>query len=123
METIRGTVMPHRGRGTKLGVPTLNFPAPLNIQDGVYAGYVVKDQQRHPAAIFVGAAITFHETSRQVEAHVLDRSISLSGKITIELVQWLRGNQKFSSAEVLQKQMQQDIMTIKQCLPELSKIK
>ncbi|HBY73347.1 MAG TPA: bifunctional riboflavin kinase/FAD synthetase, partial [Candidatus Kerfeldbacteria bacterium] len=36
MQTVTGIITPHRGRGTRLGVPTINLPAPADIPDGVY---------------------------------------------------------------------------------------
>lgn len=123
VEEIRGIIIPHRGRGRRLGIPTINLPAPADVGDGIYAGYVLQEQNRYPAAIFVGAAITFAEDIRQIEAHLIDVTTSLSGQVTIELVERIRTNQKFSSPELLLQQIQQDIISIKQCLPELSKNK
>ena len=58
-------------RGKELGYPTaqratvdrLAVPA-----DGVYAGELIADGQRHPAAISVGTNPTFDGTVRRVEA-------------------------------------------------------
>lgn len=122
--TVTGTVQAHRGRGTKLGFPTVNLAltASTNIPHGVYAGYVAWPHHRQPAAIFVGPAITFDETDGQIEAYLLDWSGDLSNTaITIELQQWVRENQKFTSASALQQQINLDIKAIRQCLLELSK--
>lgn len=116
--SITGTITPHRGRGTTLGVPTLNFPAPANIPDGIYAGYCLNKQQRWPAAIFVGAAVTFAETERQVEVHILDQSIHITGTISVELITFIRSNQRFEQVDDLKKQMTQDLKQIRQCLLE-----
>ena len=114
-------IQPHRARGRSLGVPTINVPAPLDIADGVYAGFVKHQGLTFPAAIFVGAAITFGETERQVEAHILDADIDLQGGVVIICQQFIRPNQKFADAAALQTQMQQDIIAIKQCLQASSK--
>lgn len=126
MYTVTGVVQAHRGRGTELGFPTVNLPLDQAIEHGVYAGYVTwsdgDHNHRQAAAIFVGPAITFAETDIQVEAYLLDWSGDLSNTlITIELWQWIRGNQQFSSATALQNQINLDIKTITQCLQELSK--
>lgn len=118
---ITGSVKPHRGRGRGLGVPTLNLEAPDTVPDGVYAGVVSSGQQQFPAAIFVGAAITFEETERQVEAHLLNAAVDISGVITVELTHWIRDNQKFKDATALQQQMAADLITIQQCLQASSK--
>lgn len=117
---ITGSIRPHRGRGRQLGVPTLNLVAPAKLPDGIYAGFVLHNNQRCPAAIFVGAAITFGETERQVEAHLLDASVDMVGEITVECTHFIRLNQQFAQAEQLQQQMLQDIAEIKLCLQESS---
>lgn len=121
--SLAGTINSYRGRGTELGFPTLNFPAPPDIQDGVYAGYCLYQQQRLPSAVFVGAAITFGETNRQVEVHILDRSIVITGTIVVKLMKYIRPNHQFNRIADLKKQIEQDLIAIRQCLPELSKIK
>jgi len=120
LQTVTGIITPHRGRGTRLGVPTINLPAPADIPDGVYAGYVQHQSNRYPAAVFVGAAITFGEQDRQIEAHIIDQTITLTGAVTIDLIKCIRPNQRFPNSEQLQQQMQSDIRVIKQCLQELS---
>lgn len=91
----------------------------------MYAGYVWLDQTRYAAAIFVGPAITFHETDVQLEAHVLDAPAQLSQAIkttaTVECIEWLRANQKFVTPEALQQQMALDIKHVRLCLQALSK--
>ena len=118
---IDGEVQAHRGRGRQLGVPTLNIPLTVNIPDGVYAGVVSSGSQRFSAAVFVGAAITFGETERQVEAHLLNADVDISGLITVELTHWIRDNQAFTDAAALQQQMATDLITIQQCLQASSK--
>lgn len=121
-----GPISAHRGRGRQLAVPTLNIQPPAEVPDGIYAGFVLKSTvqavQRFPAAIFVGAAITFGETERQAEAHVLDAAVDMTGEITLELTHFIRGNYQFPDAAALQTQMAKDIVEIKQCLQELSKL-
>lgn len=118
---IAGKIQSHRGRGRGLGVPTVNISVSADIPDGIYAGWLQHDEQRWPAAIFVGAAITFGETERQAEAHVLNTIIELDGDVTFELIQYIRANQQFPDAASLQQQMRLDIETIQQCLQASSK--
>lgn len=120
MQTVTGVITPHSGRGTQLGVPTVNCTVSDDVPDGVYAGYVVQQQIRYPAAIFVGAAVTFGDEDRQIEAHLLDRTTGVTGQVKFELVQYMRANQKFMNAQALRQQMDQDISAITQCLQELS---
>lgn len=121
--TISGTITTQSGRGTKLGVPTINCSAPAGVPDGVYAGYVEHRHITYPAAIFIGAAITFDEVERQVEAHLIDQTISLVGDVTVQVFNFIRPNQKFDTIEALRQQIDQDIKAVKRCLPELFKTK
>lgn len=118
---ISGEVQAHRGRGQQLGVPTVNITAPTEVPDGVYAGWLTHQQHCWPAAIFVGAAITFGETDRQVEAHLLDVEVTLSGTVTLCISEFIRPNQQFPDAASLQRQMILDIEAIRQCLQVSSK--
>lgn len=122
LHTITGRVAPHRGRGRQLGIPTINLPAPASVPDGIYAGVVFWQGQRLFAAVFVGAAITFGETERQVEAYLLDvtqaQTVDNWGEIKVELTHFIRSNQQFPDADRLKQQMDQDIIRIRQCLQE-----
>lgn len=118
---IIGKIHPHRGRGRGLGVPTVNIPVSTDVPDGVYAGWLQYGTHRWPAAIFVGAAVTFGETERQAEAHVLGGVVDPQGEVTFLLAQFIRANQQFANAADLQRQMTIDIEIIQQCLLELSK--
>lgn len=93
---------------------------------GVYAGYVWLKQRRYPAAIFVGAAITFNEAEVQIEAHILEPILpsvqpSLHRRVTIECLTFLRANKKFVTPQALQRQIAADIMNVQICLQALSK--
>jgi len=94
----------------------LNIPVTASIPDGVYAGFVLKETHKFSAAIFIGAAITFNETERQAEAHILDGSVDITGRVEFRLTNFIRANQAFSDGESLQNQMQLDIKAIKLCL-------
>lgn len=125
LHSISGVVVSHRGRGRQLGIPTINVAAPANVPDGIYAGVVFWNTFRFPAAVFVGAAVTFGETERQVEAYLLDtpqaQTVDNWGEVRLELTHFIRPNQKFPDADTLRRQMDQDIIQIRQCLQESSK--
>lgn len=123
---ITGSIQPGQGRGRVLGYPTVNLPVTRSVPHGVYAGYVYWQRKKYPAAIFIGAAITFGETQVQAEAHILADVAAVLKRavrrpITIECVQWLRANKKFRSVSALQDQMAVDIINIHLCLQGLSK--
>jgi riboflavin kinase / FMN adenylyltransferase len=88
----------HRGRG--LGFPTANLSWPDNPTvpaDGVYAGWVVIDAVRMPAAISVGSNPQFQGAERRVEAYVLDRDdLDLyDRRIEVEFIARIRGQETF----------------------------
>jgi riboflavin kinase/FMN adenylyltransferase len=88
----------HRGRG--LGFPTANLSwsdNPTVPADGVYAGWVVIDADRMPAAISVGSNPQFQGVERRVEAYVLDRDdLDLyDRRIEVEFIARIRGQETF----------------------------
>ena len=106
---ISGEVKKNVGRGKKLGFPTANIEAPKDARDGIYLGYTLVDEKRYPSLCFVGAAVTFDETARFAEAHILDFHEDLYGKtIELELVQYIRESRKFVSPEEMKKQIAED---------------
>lgn len=61
------------GNGRALGYPTANLSAQVALPDGVYFGYAdMGEYVHHPALIFVGTPTTMGDTTRRVEAHLLD---------------------------------------------------
>ena len=116
---LRGTVVHGLRRGRELGFPTANLEAAtagVVPPDGVYAGWLVRDQdgrdERLPAAISIGTNPTFDDVpQRTVEAHVLGRAdLNLYGEeIGVELVEHLRPMLAFGGLAPLLTQMRTDI--------------
>lgn len=125
---MRGEVVHGAARGRQLGFPTANLSPEsegLVPADGVYAGWLIDEQGgRHPVAISVGTNPTFEGiTTRQVEAHVIDRTdekvedFNLYGQqVTLEFVAFLRGMVAYSGVEALIEQMHQDVEQARQIL-------
>lgn len=121
---LRGEVVNGEKRGRKIGFPTANvelsepFVLPVN---GVYA---VKAKLAGKSTSFsgvmnVGVKPTFHEGVRKptVEVHLLDFSGDLYGQeMTIELLSFIRPEQKFSSIEELVAQIASDADTARERL-------
>jgi riboflavin kinase/FMN adenylyltransferase len=100
--------------GRQLGFPTANLdPDDLVIPpNGVYAAHVHVQGRLHRAVVNIGTRPTLRnpQPKLQVEAHLLDVSADLYGQeMEIAFVEKLRDEQKFSSPEALQKQIQNDI--------------
>lgn len=117
---ITGTVIEGAKRGRTLGFPTANLahistllPAP-----GVYAGeaIIAADDNlkipaiRHPAAVHIGANVSFGETTIAVEAHLIGFTGDLYGRaLHVDFRQRLRDTHRFPSREALISQLEVDV--------------
>ncbi|HAN72636.1 MAG TPA: hypothetical protein DCQ36_13745 [Actinobacteria bacterium] len=111
---LRGTVVHGDHRGRDLGYPTANLGwdgTPAIPADGVYAGWLVRGDERLPAAVSVGTNPQFDGLERRVESYVLGRDdLDLYGQsVTVEFVARLRGQATFSSVQDLVDQMARDV--------------
>ena len=128
---ISGTVKKHLGRGKRLGYPTANLDTTTDLMDGIYLGLVKKidggtlpplflrkllpqknlfsPQIGLPALVFVGPAVTFDETKKLIEVHILDFSQEIYGaQMKVEVIKKIRDNQKFDNEATLVAQMKED---------------
>lgn len=110
---LSGTVVSGAGLGSKIGFPTAN----LSVEgmqlppDGVYAVRVHREGRVYPGVANIGVRPTVDPTSskRTVEVHLFDCSEDLVGKeLSLEFVQFLRGEEKFSDLEALKGQIAKD---------------
>jgi riboflavin kinase/FMN adenylyltransferase len=107
--------------GRSIGFPTANMARdcegylPL---DGVYAGWLCVDGERHAAAHSVGINETFQAVPRLVESHVLDRNdIDLYDKVvTLEFVDFIRPAAKFNGVEDLVEEINRDLIKVRKVL-------
>ena len=107
--------------GRTIGFPTANMSRdaegylPL---DGVYAGWLVADGVRYPAAHSVGINETFQAVPRLVESHVLDRKdLDLYDKVvTLEYIDFIRPSAKFDGVESLVEEINRDLDKIRTIL-------
>lgn len=107
-------------RGRTLGFPTANLATEHGHAlpaDGVYAARVLVGDTSHPAVVNIGLRPTFGSEERLVEAYLLDFSGNLYGQeLTVELVDRLREEIRFSGAEELKAQLVQDVERAKELL-------
>ena len=104
--------------GRTIGFPTANMSReaegylPL---DGVYAGWLIAEGVRYPAAHSVGINETFQAVPRLVESHVLDRKdLDLYDKvITLEYVDFVRPSAKFDGVDSLVAEINRDLDKIR----------
>lgn len=125
-----GPVVPGRGKGRKLGFPTLNMKKPAQIipAEGVYAGRAVmadseeqvcRAQAKEPAALSIGTGRTYGpENPLLVEAHLLAEDVGdLYDKwLAMDFVERLRGQKKFETEKQLAEQIEKDCEMAKNIL-------
>ncbi len=114
--SIVGEVIPGRGVGAKLGVPTANVSPHHNAvpAHGVYVAHAVIEGSAFPAAVNIGVAPTVRNEDIVIEAHLLDFSKNVIGKrIEIVFHKRLRPEKKFPSIHALIEAINADIATVR----------
>jgi riboflavin kinase/FMN adenylyltransferase len=115
-------IVPGKGRGKKLGFPTINMRKPCQIipQEGVYAGFVeiseteealLEKCEKMPAVFSIGQARTFDdEHPLLIESHLLmENADKIKGKwIAMDFIQKIRNQHKFATPDELSKQIAKD---------------
>ena len=115
--TLTGVVEPGAGRGRSIGFPTANLQriATLVPGDGVYGGVAKLGERRALCAVNIGSNLTFSESEKKIEVHLIDRDLDLYGaEITVEFHRRLRGLIKFESVEKLVAQIEKDIAEVQE---------
>lgn len=112
--SFSGKVVEGDKRGRTLGFPTANIR--ISSEDkllpaiGIYAVRIKIDNQVHNGLLSIGKRPTFYsdgETITEVYIYNFDREI-YGQIVTVELIERLRGEEKFSSAKELINQMNKD---------------
>ncbi len=111
---VRGLVIRGAGRGGSIGVPTLNQQVANETLPalGVYATRTRWRGQSMNSVTNVGRVPTFTDQREiHVETHVLNQTVHAYGEtVDVDLIQRLRPEKKFTSAEDLKIQIKQDIL-------------
>ncbi len=107
-----GEVIKGKQLGRTLGYPTANvsMPAETTLKHGIYAVRVrLADGSLHNGVASYGRRPTFDNGEALLESFIFEYSGDLYGQeITIYLDAWLRGEEKFDSADALVEQMDKD---------------
>jgi riboflavin kinase / FMN adenylyltransferase len=111
---LSGRVVPGDGRGRTIGTPTANldvWPEHAVPANGIYACRAWVGNIAHAAAVNIGTRPTVTDrTQRTIEAHLLDFDQDLYGlNVTLDFVEFLRGEQKFNGVSELAAQITQDV--------------
>ncbi len=126
--SLTGSVVTGQQRGRTIGFPTANLDCPRNKlipRYGVYAVLVSSPINSlvnpHPAVMNIGMRPTVNGEFPTIEIHLLDWTGDLYNyPLTVELKQFLRPEQKFSSLEELKAQIADDCQQARQCLNDPS---
>jgi riboflavin kinase/FMN adenylyltransferase len=111
--SISGTVIHGLQNGRKMGFPTANLGPYCEFMqipaDGVYSAFATVDGEVWPAMVNIGFRPTFEGKARTIEAHLLgfDRDIYFH-PLTIDFVEFLRTERRFSSPQELAAQLDAD---------------
>lgn len=109
-----GTVVGGDKRGRELGYPTANIEPELKEKllplIGIYAVRVTVNNEKYNGLLSIGRRPTFYEDGEVVsEVYIYDFDEQIYGeRLTIELVERLRGEEKFNSTDELIAQMNKD---------------
>lgn len=119
--SISGPIINGRHQGRNIGFPTANMRVDREYilpKNGVYAGYMIKDQKKYPCMINIGHNPTFNFTEQtSVEAHIFDFDEELYGQtVRFAFVKMIRPEKKFSSVEQLVEQLTHDCIESKELL-------
>jgi len=111
--SLHGRVITGAGRGIELGFPTANLDVDSQQAlppDGVYATWAYVDNKAYQSMTNIGRRPTFDGGERAVEVYVLDYHGELYGQeLRIDIIERLRGEERFDSADELKKQVAEDI--------------
>jgi len=111
--SLHGRVATGVGRGTGLGFPTANLavnPGQALTPDGVYATWAYIDGAAYPSMTNIGQRPTFGGGERTIEAYILDYDSDLyEHELRLDIVERLRDEKEFGSAEELTRQIAEDI--------------
>ncbi len=109
---VEGEVRHGAKRGRTLGYPTANMRLPdgCGLRHGIYAvRMALPDGRVVPGVASFGRRPTFDDGAPLLETFLFDFSGDLYGQVvTVELAAWIRGEERFDSAQALVARMDRD---------------
>ncbi|MFN5061121.1 MAG: bifunctional riboflavin kinase/FAD synthetase [Chloroflexota bacterium] len=124
--TYAGVVVTGDKRGRTIGFPTANMSIDSRImlpKFGVYSTILTTGEQRFASVTNIGMRPTFAGLQPRIEAHVLDQQLDLYDQhVTLELVDFVRPEQKFAGIEALIHQIQIDAQHTRSLFTQLPEL-
>jgi riboflavin kinase/FMN adenylyltransferase len=120
---VAGVVESGAGIGKGMGYPTANvmLEAGQDLHHGIYATRVFVDDRRFDAAAYLGRRPTFDNGIAKLEVFLFDFDESLYDRaISVELIDFIRPDKAFESADALVHQMDEDCAQARKILAELN---
>lgn len=111
---ISGKVIYGEQVGSKIGFKTANIQVDdknkLIPPSGIYAVKVHHGQNHHEGMLYIGKKPTLHEDSaKTIEVNIFDFNENIYGEyLRLELIDFIRDDEKFSSLEALKLQLRRD---------------
>ncbi len=115
---IEGVVGRGRQLGRELGFPTANLDVggELSAADGVYRSRAEVDGRWYAAMSNLGCNPSVGGRQRRLETHLFGFSGELYGRrLRVELLERIRGEQRFATLEELRAQLERDRETVLRC--------
>jgi riboflavin kinase / FMN adenylyltransferase len=106
-------------RGRELGFPTANLhlSPETGLRHGIYAVRAMVDGKTHNAIASFGRRPTFDDGRPKLEVMLFDFAGDLYGKpLSVDLIAWIRGEERFDSIKALVAQMNRDCALARQLL-------
>ena len=123
--TIQGTVVHGEKIGKQLGYPTANIRPDSRIKllpsEGIYAVWVQVDGVMFPGMMYVGRRPTLQSADEQlrIEVNIFDFDGDLyDGQVLIELVSFIRKDQKLDNLEQLRHAISRDEVAVRRALSQ-----
>ncbi|MBI4744422.1 MAG: bifunctional riboflavin kinase/FAD synthetase [Actinobacteria bacterium] len=120
---VYGYVVEGDKRGRVIGYRTANIETDERTivpGEGVYAGYILFNDEKKKCVISIGKASTFSREESLVEAHIFDFNDDIYGELVeLEFVEKIRDQSKFEDEKALADQIEQDIEEAKSILEKL----
>jgi riboflavin kinase/FMN adenylyltransferase len=116
-QSLTGIVVAGNRNGRALGFPTANLDPsgslPAGLSRGVYAVLIRVGEKWYKGMANIGTRPTFRLQELTVEAHLFDFSGNLYGEeITIQFLEKIREEKKFSGIDELKTQLEKDRVEI-----------